>query len=153
EAREPNPDFRFQGRVLTRVLTSDLLLVRPIGGDAWVQFRDVFRVADQPVHDRNDRLAALFLNPSRSSHDQAARIVAESARYNIGNVERTINVPVLPLLLLTPAHRANVRFKRQIPKRPTSEAVSPEGLPSTASFRARTEVWTIEFKENKSDTL
>jgi hypothetical protein len=33
------------------------------------------------------------------------------------------------------------------------ETVSPEGLPSTASFRARTEVWTIEFKENKSDTL
>jgi hypothetical protein len=44
-------------------------------------------------------------------------------------------------------HRANVRFKRQNPKPPTSEAV-PEGLPSTASFRARTEVWTIEFKES-----
>ena len=48
EVRELNPDYRFRGRVLTRVLMSDLLLVRPLGGDAWVQFRDVFRVDDQP---------------------------------------------------------------------------------------------------------
>ena len=44
----------------------------------------------------------------------------ESARYNIGNVERNINMPTLPLALLTPAHRA--RFAFELEKRDETTA-------------------------------
>src|SRR5262249_16636171 len=52
---------------LRRVLFSDLLLVRPSGATRWVQFRDVFAVDGKPVHDRNERLVKLFLEPTASS--------------------------------------------------------------------------------------
>src|SRR5580692_7235154 len=77
-----------------RELNSDLLLVRPKGADRWVQFRDVFEVDGQPVHDRDQRLAKLFLSPGSGISDQAWQIADESARYNIGNLQRNINVPV-----------------------------------------------------------
>src|SRR5262249_36082550 len=39
-----------------RDLKSDLLLVRPAGGDRWIQFRDVFEVDGKAVRDRSERL-------------------------------------------------------------------------------------------------
>ena len=68
--------------VLVRVhrdLKSDLLVVRL--DDGYVQFRDVFEVDGRPVRNRNDRLQKLFLQPSKSSIDEARRIMTESARY------------------------------------------------------------------------
>jgi hypothetical protein len=50
-----------------------------------------------PVRDRDDRLKRLFLDPSTQSRAQLASIKAESARYNIGQVERNINVPLFAL--------------------------------------------------------
>jgi hypothetical protein len=38
-------------------------------------------------------------------------IVTESSRYNIGTIERTANVPVLPLMDLDPSHQSRFRFK------------------------------------------
>src|SRR5262245_34863496 len=51
------------GRYFTeshRELRSDVLLVQPRGGGAWVAFRDVFEVDGRAVRDRQDRLTALF---------------------------------------------------------------------------------------------
>src|SRR5450755_2760508 len=49
-------DPRFSGaaipRVTHRVLTSDLLLLRPVGADRYVEYRDVFEVDGKPVRDR-----------------------------------------------------------------------------------------------------
>ena len=56
-----------------RELVSDLLLVRPVGADRWVQFRDVFEVDGKPVRDRNDRLTKLFLEPTESIARPAAK--------------------------------------------------------------------------------
>src|SRR5262245_36775312 len=61
-----------------RDLKSDLLLVRPGGYDAWMQFRDVFEVDGKKVRDRNDRLTKLFLEPSKGTGSQVQRIVSES---------------------------------------------------------------------------
>jgi hypothetical protein len=82
------------------VLRSDFLLVKQDGG-MWVPFRDVFERDGKAVRDRQDRLTKLFLDgATASAMQQAQRIMNESARYNLGNGTRTINVPTLPLMFL-----------------------------------------------------
>jgi len=93
------------------VLVSDFLLVQ-VPGEGWMPFRDVFERNGQKLRDREERLAKLFLNgTSRSSFDQARQIMLEGARYNIGSIERTINLPTLPLVFLTPGLREGFRFE------------------------------------------
>jgi len=93
------------------VLASDFLLVQ-IPGEGWLPFRDVFERDGKQVRDRQERLAALFLKgSSRNALDQARAIMDESARYNIGNVARNINVPTLVLPFLTAEHRKRFTFK------------------------------------------
>jgi len=93
------------------VLVSDFLLVQ-LPGEGWTPFRDVFERNGQKIRDREERLAKLFLNgASQTTFDQARQIMVESSRYNIGTVERTINLPTLPLVFLTPAHRGRFTFE------------------------------------------
>jgi hypothetical protein len=91
------------------VLRSDFLLVQ-VEGQGWLPFRDVFERDGKPLRDRQDRLTELFLSNSRGAFDQARKIMAESARYNIGNVERNVNVPTLPLQFLLPESRDRFAF-------------------------------------------
>jgi hypothetical protein len=97
--------FPLEGQRQTRTLKSDVLLVRAPAGDRWLQFRDVFEVDAKPVRDRDERLAKLFLTPSPSAQQQVEDIKAASARYNIGSVNRTINLPMLSLSVLDAANR------------------------------------------------
>jgi hypothetical protein len=90
------------GREERRTLRSDYLLVKIEGGSGWMPFRDVFEVDGRKVRDREDRLSELFLKPSPSTLERAARIVQDSTRHNIGSVTRTINIPTLALLFLLP---------------------------------------------------
>jgi hypothetical protein len=93
------------------LLVSDFLLVQ-VPGAGWMPFRDVFERNGTKLRDREERLAKLFLNgTSRGSFEQAQQIMLEGARYNIGTIERTINLPTLPLLYLTPAHRDRFTFE------------------------------------------
>lgn len=102
---------RTDGGPLEAVLVSDFLLVE-VPGEGWLPFRDVFEVNGKPVRDRQDRLAALFLNgTSRSAFEQARRIMSEGARYNIGNVQRNINLPTLAIPLLGSRYRRNFRVR------------------------------------------
>ena len=127
------PINRFGGRPgqrgysgpLHRALKSDLLLVRPVGADGWMQFRDVTEVDGRKLKDRNDRLARLFLEPSKSTATQSLKIMQESARYNIGDIERNINLPVLALAVLDRRMQQGFQFgypkgddKPVLPKRP-----------------------------------
>jgi len=95
-----------------RRLRSDLLLLKIPGPVGWLQFRDVFEVNGQPVRDREERVRKLFLEHPAEALENAERISAESARYNIGTITRTINVPILPLALLAPGRIAGLRFDR-----------------------------------------
>ena len=133
------------GRDVThRELTSDLLLVKPVGGDRWMQFRDVFDVDDKPVRDRSQRLMDLFLAPSASTASQAERIVVESSRYNIGLVERTVNVPVFALVILDPANQGRFAFKR-IDRRDPLLGRPAGGASDTA--------WVLDYKEVEAQTI
>ena len=92
-------------------LRSDVLLVRPETTDQWVSFRDVFEVDGRPVRDREERLRRLFLDPTPDALARLEAIRDESARYNVGPVERTINVPLFPLVFLRPANRFRLDFQ------------------------------------------
>lgn len=111
EVRYPAPPMsRSRDITATTVLLSDFLLVRDAAG-AWVPFRDVFERDGVAVRDREDRLSALFIQNAGTALDQAARIAEESARYNVGNINRNVNVPTLALEFLTDAHRDRFDFE------------------------------------------
>ena len=127
-----------------RELKSDLLLVRPVGADRWVQFRDVFEVDGRPVRDRNQRLMKLFVTPSSATANQAEQIANESSRYNIGNLLRTVNLPVLALAILEPRQQSRFVFKR----------IDKGGAaPVRGAAAAATTVWVIGYREVEGQTM
>jgi hypothetical protein len=135
--------------VTHRELKSDLLLVRSEGSDfGYVQFRDVFEVDGAAVRDRSDRLTKLFIDQSLSAHKLAAEIMNESARYNIGSVERNINVPLIGLMLLDPMHRA--RFKYSVS---TEHKGVPRGMPKSPAFTLPGDTWELEYEETRLPTI
>ena len=137
-----------------RELKSDLLLVRPIGADSYVEFRDVFEVDGTSVRDRQNRLTSLFLTGSPSATNEMERIVAESARYNIGDIERTINTPTLPLLFLNGSMQHGFKFNRAADGAPAmARGAAKSGDRTSASFTVSTEVWVVEYQEVQRPTL
>lgn len=119
-----------------RLLRSDFLLVKPPDGAAWTPFRDVFEVDGSAVRDREQRLERLFVTPSGTAIDQAHAIADESARYNLGSIERTINNPVLALAFLQSDKQARSVFK--LGRRDRS--LGPN-------------VWAVEYRESAVPTL
>lgn len=95
-----------------RVLRSDFMLLPGVAGEhPWFAFRDVFEVDGRSVTGDRGRLEA-WLADSRSSLLQNARALAiEQARYNLGPVMRTINVPTLALEILTARNQERFRFR------------------------------------------
>jgi len=131
-----------------RELRSDLLFVSPVGAHRYVEFRDVFEVDGRPVRERDGRLSHLADNASGVSMRQ---IVTESARYNIGDIERTINVPLLPLMFLFPDNQGRFKFRVQKGTQPLSASTD---IPSSSPrFTVSTEVWVVEFREVERPTF
>jgi hypothetical protein len=128
--------------IRSRDLKADLLLLKPEGSDRWIQFRDVFEVDGKPVRDRNERLVKLFLEPTASTASLAENITTESTRYNIGNLQRTVNVPVLALSILVPAAQPRFRFTRTKNRKPELAAA-----PKAAT------AWVVAFEEVREGTI
>jgi hypothetical protein len=119
-----------------RRLRSDFLLVRFPDEDDWVGFRDVFEVDGRPVRDRQRRLERLFLEGSPESHAKFMRLTRESARYNIGKVQRTGNFPTLALRFLNPSMLPRLSFAK-------AGEEARDGVPA----------WLLRFTEERSPTL
>ena len=134
-----------------RRLRSDLLLVKPVGAPDWMQFRDVYEVNGDPVQDRNDRLMKLFVEPTYSIDARLRAIVRESARFNIGSVDRTMNVPLLPLRFLEAKNQWRSKFKRTASAKP--DVGDPAAIVAPGHFRVSTEVWTIQYQEREPGTI
>jgi hypothetical protein len=100
-----------RGKPAHRELRSDFLLVEPPGSTSWLPFRDVFEVDGEPVRDRNQRLERLFLGASDDAVAKANEIAKESARYNLGDMTRTVNNPVLVLAFLQPDYQGHFHFE------------------------------------------
>jgi hypothetical protein len=82
-----------------------------IGQREWVAFRDVYDVNGKAVRDRDERLQKLFIDSPARAIEQARRIVAESSRYNLGSLQRDINVPTMALTYLRVANQSRSEFK------------------------------------------
>jgi hypothetical protein len=94
-----------------RRLKSEVLLTRT-GELGWVVFRDVIEVDGTPLTGRADRLLQLFLKPSGDVAAQVLRIVEESAKYNLGWIRRTVNVPTMVLQFAKRNEQARSQFRR-----------------------------------------
>jgi hypothetical protein len=98
--------------IARRQLLSDVLMVQ-LPGQAWQSYRDVAEVDGQPVRDRADRVQKLFLSGRADRGSKFQDIAVESARYNLGNLRRDLNLPTVTLWLLRRANHPRFTFKRQ----------------------------------------
>ncbi len=97
------------------VLRSDVLMLRPPGSGEPVWFRDVYEVDGRPLRDREHRLLRLLESNAPGSIDAMRTIAAESARFNLGRVPRTTNVPDLIFsYLVAPSERVRLSSPRNV---------------------------------------
>ena len=137
--------------LLPRRLRSDLMLVRPPNSDRYVEFRDVFEVDGSPVRDRDDRLTRLLNDPDAG--DKLGAIIRESARYNIGNIERNVNTPLMSLQFLEAANQSRFTFKRELRSAPVLRDSSSREITDAPVFRVSTETWIVAYQERRDQTI
>lgn len=95
-----------------RVLRSEVLIARLPLDVRWVMYRDVVTVDGRDVTSERGRLARIFRESSPAGALEKARaLMRESARFNIGPVERNFNVPTLALAFLVPGNQGRVAFE------------------------------------------
>lgn len=126
-----------------RELKSDLLLVKLGDENFWMQFRDVFEVDRKPVRDRDQRLYKLFVESKTDARAQAESIQQESARYNLGPLMRTINVPIMALLFFERSVQPRIKFEQG----KAGNVRRFEGLADAGS------IWMIEYRETQKGTM
>ena len=150
---------------------SDFLFLKLPGSVNWVGFRDVYSVDGEPVREREDRFHEILQRGGDVAR-QAADLALESARFNIGSVVRSINVPTLVLGWL--ARDAQERFAFELKGRKTlggarcrviafRERETPTlirgrddtDVPSAGSFCASQDgrVWSTELKPQGRATV
>ena len=93
------------GTVQRRKLNSMYFLVRLPGGLAWYGFRDVTTVDGKVVPRAQRSMSDLLSERTVDAYEEALAIMRDSAKYNIGGVYRTLNVPLQTLELFSPRYR------------------------------------------------
>jgi VWFA-related protein len=96
-----------------RTLRSDLVFVTLPGEMPFATYRDVYEVDGQDVRNHDGRLVALLSRPDATSMESALALGRESARYNLGPVYRTVNVPTLALAFLHPRNQWRFRWEKK----------------------------------------
>jgi hypothetical protein len=118
-----------------RLLESDFVFLKTAGDTPWFGFRDTYVVDGRPVRDRDARLERLLSDGGAGALARALGIGEANARYNLGDVDRTLNVPTQVLDLIHPRHAGRFRFTA-----------------ATAAIEGRT-LWRIDFRETLRPTL
>ena len=136
-----------------RVLKSDLLLIKPADADRYVELRDVFEKDGERVRDREARLEALLRDPSGKAGGRIADIIAESAKHNIGGVQRNINTPLMALQFLDSDYQPRFKFKHVGKQKPVFKDDRDKAINETPVFRVSTEMWTVEYQERDRHTV
>ncbi|MFO7694871.1 MAG: VWA domain-containing protein [Vicinamibacterales bacterium] len=110
--REPGDKAKQGGPIIARrQLLSDVVMVQ-LKERQWLAYRDVAEVDGSPVRDRTDRVQDLLLSRAADRDDQFRRVNLESARYNLGDLRREMNLPTVTLSLLRRQNQARFQFKR-----------------------------------------
>jgi hypothetical protein len=116
----------------SRVTVAEFAIVNVETIQGWLGFRDVVEVDGRSLPDREDRLVRL-LTSSGGRYDEAGRLTAESARFNIGRVERNFNVPTTVLFYFSRDRQERFKF--------SAKRVQADGT------------WEIAFRETQHPTL
>lgn len=133
-----------------RTLTSTLLLIRE-GDEGYLEARDVREVDGAPVRDRGGSLAVrAAAEASKWDAVDKMRLREDNARYNIGDVVRTINTPLLALQVLRRQNQSRFRFAAAADRSANVRALSGN---TPGVFRVSTDVWVVEFRERARGTL
>jgi len=98
--------------VRKRYMQSEFVLVFMASRGVWLGFRDVISVDGQRVADRDERRARLLMRRPQHTQAELRAITDESARFNIGHVQRNTNQPVFVLIFLDAANQARFSFER-----------------------------------------
>jgi hypothetical protein len=120
------------GSPQTRTITSDFALVYADAIHGWLGFRDVVEVDGHAVGDREDRLAHVLMG-AEGRFDEARRLSDESARFNLGNVQRNFNTPTSALFFFVSDNHDRFKF--------AARRVADDGT------------WEITFRETGKPTL
>ncbi len=118
-----------------RQIIAEFALVKSGGAVPWTGYRDVIEVNGDPITDRRDRIVKI-LTESANPLEEAARLTAESARFNVGPVSRNFNVPTTALFFFNEANLSRFAFTKKGTKK-------IDGI----------ETLEITFKETKRPTL
>ena len=96
-----------------RQTASDYLIVKAPLGDGWIGLRDVYTVDGRPTREHTDRLRQAFLAAPNDILQTAQAWSEESARHDIGFVQRNTNVPTSALLFARAANQSRFVFASQ----------------------------------------
>ena len=114
-----------------RQLVADFAIVKS-QSMGWLGFRDVLEVDGTRLPDREDRLARMLTQPG-GRYDEARRLLDESARFNIGPIERDFNVPTTVLFFFTASNLDRFTF--------SAVRATDDGI------------WEIAFRETSQPTI
>ena len=114
-----------------RKIVADFAIVKLDTARGWQGFRDVIEVDGTQLPDRDDRLVRALTRSA--GYDEARRLSDESARFNIGPVERNFNVPTTALFFFVSENLDRFKF--------SADAVGADG------------VWQIGYRETARPTL
>lgn len=119
-----------------RVIESEVLFVWLPEEESWLTARNVRVVDDSPVRDSEFRLERLMAAPAGDLVARARRLRDESARFNLGPVERNFNDPTMVVQFLSAKVQPRLRFERR-------------GLDTIDGTAA----WRLAFTEHARPTL
>jgi hypothetical protein len=120
-----------------RMMRSDFVIVRGLdAGSPWLGVREVLEVDGRPVEGEHGRIEALLSDPRGGTAGRLRALADAQARFNLGDLYRTINVPTLPLEFLLRDRQDRFRFKRS----------------GTAELHG-VKAWTVTFRERVKPTL
>lgn len=86
------------------------LLHAPATGE-FVLFRDVYHANGRDITNHTARLQTLLADGSERAVEQAKRLTDASAAFNLGSVNRNVNIPTMGLRYLDAAVVGGVRFR------------------------------------------
>jgi hypothetical protein len=115
-----------------RTLLSEFAIVKVNTVSRWLGFRDVLEVDGRKLSDHEDRLIQ-SLTGGGAGYQEALRLSNESARFNIGTIERNFNVPTTALFYFAGENQDRFKF--------SAKTVDANGI------------WHIAFKETYRPTL
>ncbi|HAK55508.1 MAG TPA: hypothetical protein DCP38_08500 [Acidobacteria bacterium] len=119
-----------------RTLSDLLLFSSPELSQPWLAFLDVLSVDGVPVADREARLRDLLRETPEVSAERWERLVAESARFNIGPIFRNVNAPTMALQFLTSGDQPRSSF----------DAAGEDPVEGTTA-------WMVDFQERTGPAL